>query len=553
MTRRRLLGVSAAMGAAAGGGLLAGCGKAQPSNTAAKPGSTSATAGKPRSGGKVSVNINNDPFDWDLSAAGKTLPNSNGMALAYESLLTVGAGPNVKYGDLTIQPLLAQKWEAPDVQTFTFHLRPNVKFADMAPVNGRALSSADVKWSYEYWSRTGQFAGKKLAPAQFAWFFEGIDSIQTPDPATAVVRFKTPYAPFLNYAASDFNPIVPHEIYDADGNLHNRIVGTGPWQLDSSSSQKGSQWVWKKNPSYWDTGKPYIDEVHWLVLPDVATVEAGFKSKQLDVLGADILGCNDASQVKQAVPTAAQFSYLLPAWEIYMQVQKPPLTDERVRQAVGYAIDRDAFIKTLDCGQGGWGLAGAFPTTMTQAEVKQVAKFDPQKSQQLLTAAGHPNGVDIPFIYPGNSYGQTYIDEMQLLQAQLKKVNINLQLNTMDKANFSKLKKSKNFVMTIQGKGDLLGDVDDYLFGTFYSKAKANYQDLNDTQLDKLLTEQRQEQDPAKRQQIIKQALTYIYDHALGFSIESRLGYQFAQPTLKGYAPQFGVHQLPLTTSWVQG
>jgi peptide/nickel transport system substrate-binding protein len=549
LSRRQVLRGGAYGGAALAAASLFACGS-KPRSGATAPGASS--AGKPRTGGQFAMNVNNDPFDWDMSYAGKTLPNGTGLALAYESLLTDQRGPNVKYGDLTVGPLLATKWENPDPQTYTFHLRPNVQFANVAPVNGRALSSADVKWSYEYWARTGQFAGKNLPEGQFDWFFEGMDSIQTPDANTAVVHFSAPFAPFLNYAASDFNPIVPHEIFDQYGSLKDHLVGTGPWQLDESSTQKGSRWVWKRNSTYWDSGKPYIDQVNWLVISDTSTVSSAFTTHQLDWLGNDVLSCNQAALMSKSDPSAVQYAFPLPGWEIYLNVSKTPLTDERVRQAISYGINRDEFIRTLDCGNGGWALAGAFPTTFTQEEIKQIVKYDPQQAKQLLSAAGFSNGVNLEFIYPGNEYGDSYISEMQLLQAQLKQVGVNLQLTTLDKDDFSNRKKSYNFVMTIQPKGDLLGDVDDYLFGTFYSKSKANYQRVNDPQLDALILQQRQEVDPTKRMQIIKQAIQYLNVHALGLCIDQRSSFEFTGARVKGYAPQFGMHAVPTADTWVQ-
>ena len=89
-------------------------------------------------------------------------------------------GPNIPYSQLKVEPELADKYESPDAQTWTFHLRPGVAFANLPPVNGRALTSEDVKWSFEYASRTGQFASKKLPQAQFDWYFEGLQSVQTP-------------------------------------------------------------------------------------------------------------------------------------------------------------------------------------------------------------------------------------------------------------------------------------------------------------------------------------------------------------------------------------
>ena len=71
------------------------------------------------------------------------------------------------------------------------------------------------------------------------------------------IRFKQPFVPFVSYTATPFMGILAREIYDQDGHYKDRIVGSGPYQLDSAASQKGARWVWKKNPSYWDSGKPY--------------------------------------------------------------------------------------------------------------------------------------------------------------------------------------------------------------------------------------------------------------------------------------------------------
>jgi peptide/nickel transport system substrate-binding protein len=543
--RRRLLGSSALSAAALA---LGACGSR---GGTASPGNSSGTA-KPRPGGTVSVNVQTDPFDWDLSYIGKSVPNSNGIALAYESLLTLKRPPEAKFGDIVVQPKLAEKWEAPDATTYTFHLRPNVRFANVEPVNGRPMTAADVVWSYEYWSRTGSIAAKKLPQAQFDWFFEGVDSIQAPDDSTVVVRFKQPFAPFLSYAASDYSPVVPHEIFDQDGHLKNRIAGTGPYQSVVPASQKGSRWSWKKNPTYWNSGLPYIDEVRWLVMKDTATSMAAFQTKQLDWLGGDVLNYQQATELKRIMPTATQFANIsINPLHLYMNIRTGPLADGRVRQAISLAMDRDEFIRTINGGQGAWALAGAFPDTFSADEVKQIIPHDPQKAKQLLAAAGYANGLSLDFTYPGNDYGDIFISEMQLFQAQLKPVGINLNLKNEDKSEFSNNKKIGKFTITLAPKGSLEGDIDSYLFATFYSKSKANYGGSNDPQLDNLLLAQRREADPTKRKELIRQAVKYVNETAQGLAVSYGMSYEFAQPALKNYSPQFGTFAHPQPDSWL--
>ena len=127
------------------------------------------------------------------------------------------------------------------------------------------------------------------------------------------MRFKKPFAPFLNYAASRGLPVQPHEIFDQDGSLTKRLAGSGPFQLDVANSQRGTRWVFKKNLDYWGAGQPYLDEVHCLVLPDDATVNAAFQSKQLDIIpvadGGDITP-QAAVQIKAAAPGAQMQGYV---------------------------------------------------------------------------------------------------------------------------------------------------------------------------------------------------------------------------------------------------
>ncbi len=548
LSRRRLIGAGAA-----GTGILAtlaACGK---TNARTSSGGSTAVSGAPRSGGKMNVRFTNDPFDWDMSFAGKSIPNDYGLSLAYDSLLTFKHGNGVDFGSAVLQPNLAIKWETPDAITYTFQMRPGVKFANLAPVNGRPLTSADVKWSYEYWSRTGPFAGnKKLPPSQYASYFEGLDSVQTPDDATVIVKFGKPFVPFINYAGSYFNPIVPHEIYDQDGNLQSRIAGTGPWQLDQAASQKGSKWVWRKNSNYWDSGRPYLDEVDWIILADQSAAESAFQTRQVDYLGVPAFAALSADQFRRANPLAAFAQYEPVGTSLYLNIntKRSPVNDARVRQAMSLGLDRDAFIKALSNGQGGWALSGAFPDTFSQAEIKQILKYEPAQAKQLLNAAGYANGADIEFIYPGTAYGQDYVSAIQLLQAQLKQVGINLTLKSLDKDAWTNNRKTLNFAMTGSAKGDLVADVDSWLFD-FHSGNKSNYSNVSDPQLDGLIDQQRQQVDGTKRAALIKEAIKLIATQAYSLSVWTGDNFQFWQPRVKGFAPNANVNQVPQTDTWV--
>jgi peptide/nickel transport system substrate-binding protein len=500
--------------------------------------------------------VASDPSDWDMGYMGRSTPNPYGIVLAHDTLLAAKHGPDVKYEELTLQPSLAESWETPDPQTYVFHVRRGIRFANLPPVNGRELTAADIKWTYEYWSRSGQFQGKNLPVAQYGWFFEGMRSVEAPDASTVVIRFDQPFAPFINYVASYWNPIVAHEIYDQDGNLRGRMVGTGPFQLDAASSQKGTRWVFKKNPTYWRTGTPYIYAVEWVVIPDDASATAAFQAKQVDIIAATgfMFDYKSANAVKAANPTAVMYPYISfgPLLFIYINNRATPLNDARVRQAIACATDYDEFINTFAGGQGERSLAGAFPDTFSQDEIRQMQRYDPAQAKQLLAAAGFPNGLDIEFIYTP-AYGQLHLSGIQLFQAQLKRVGINLTLRAMDATALSTARGQGKYSLTATPRTTaLVGDVDSYAFANFHTGSANNESKVSDVKLDQLLEAQRRELDQAKRRDLVRQAVRLINDQAYSIAIFRASSYQLWQPYFKGYAPNFGTLGTPQAGSWLE-
>jgi peptide/nickel transport system substrate-binding protein len=541
--RRRVLGAAGAAGA-----LLAACGGR---TSTSKP----ASSEQPQAGGTVTVRQLVDPFDWDVTYLGKNIPNRQGFQHAYGSLLRFKGGPGVKFEDLILQPGLAERWETPDSQTYIFHMRNGVKYANLAPVNGRALSSADVKFSYEYQSRIGQFGESKLPASQNAWMFEGVKSIETPEPTTAVLHLDKPFVPFLNYAASWQTPIVPHEIFDIDGNFKNRLAGTGAWQLDTAASQKGSRWVWKRNPAYWDAGKPFIDQITWVIVPDDEAAQAAFQTRQLDIMpgpGGNITPPS-VEKLKAARPDAIIDDHISVApWHLYMLTSQPPLNDLRVRQAISLSLDRDEFVRVMANGKGGWAMAGAFPDTFSQDEIKGLLKQDLAQAKSLLEAAGHGSGLDLEFIYPGTSLGDGFIQGIQLLQSQLKRSGIDLVFKSIDKQDWLGRKQAKKYTITTSTK-DLAEDIDSYIYAVFYPNSVANYGDVNDPTLTAMLDASRREEDSAKRREIIRQAARRVnVDQVWALAVYYPNAVDIWQPRLKNYAPTFAAASgWPLESSWL--
>ena len=525
--------LGAAMTVGMGSTLLA-CGRSKSRGTRAS--SAAAVAeGRPKEGGQLNRAEADDISTFD--PATRLTIVKKVMTLTNDGLLNFKVGPRVKYNDYVITAGLAESWETPDAQTYTFHIRKGVRFADLPPLNGRPFTASDARWSIEYLSHSGDL--KNLPKAPSTSMFEGLSSTETPDGSTLVARFAQPFAPFLSYIASVFTPMLAHEILDADGDFSKRTVGTGPWQLDSGASQKGSRWVFKKNPTYWDKGRPYIDQINWLIIPDDATANAAFQSKQIDMVDSG-LSFDTTEQLKKAVPGVVVDAHRgLRGTFFYMNTSRAPLNDVRVRQAFALSIDRDEFVKTFTHGQGEWALASGLPDLFAQDEVRQILKDDPAQARSLVAEAGYQNGVDIEFAYPGASYGQESVSELELLQSQVKRGGINLSLKSVDKSIEGNLRRSGNYQMEESPHAApfiVAGDLDAPLYGFYHPGSPTNFNRVNDPKLTALVEAQRHEVDRAKRRDLWRQGVRYINEVPWAQALVYEVDYALWHPYLKNYA-----------------
>jgi peptide/nickel transport system substrate-binding protein len=541
LPRRRLLTTSTALlGAAA----LGSCGRSAGSPSTP----TASSAAKPKTGGDFTWAQQIDPFDYDPT--GKVLQNGPWIELGYNSLLSIKHGAGVGYTDLVSEPSLAEKWETPDAQTFTFHLRQGAKWQNLSPVNGRPVTADDVRFSMEYQSRTGAFKDSKIPTSINVSMYEGLDSVQTPDASTAVVKFKQPFVPFLQHMSLERNAILAHEVFDKEGSFSNTMVGTGPWQLDPGQSQQGTRWAMVRNPNYFLTGRPYIDRVNILVLKDNATMVSAFQTKQIDLLNQQYVTPANAPQIARANPTAVDYPFNdTRGGLLFENVKKPPLDDIRIRKAIALSIDRDAFLKTFYDGKGEWAVAGGQPGLFTHDEIHSLLKYDPAQAKQLVADAGFPNGVNLELHY-SPARGDMGTQIVQLIQAQLKDGNLNVTLKPEDEATFSDSQRKGQFQLDYEVKPQV-GDIDAYIFYNWYSKSNGNFGGVNDSNLDALLESQRSTVDPAKRSEILRQAVRLIVDNGYYTAFCYGQGHFFWQPFLKNFAPNIAHNTMPVYDSWI--
>jgi peptide/nickel transport system substrate-binding protein len=255
----------------------------------------------------------------------------------YSQLMKINLGTYDEVPQGVTEPDFAESFEiSGDGLTITFKLR-GAKFDDRPPTNGRVSDSGDVKYSWERWeagnTRRQDLSNNVTKDAP-------VMRVETPDKERAVFKLAFPFAPFMAYMSSSFFPFIyPVE---ANGGYNTRGIarGTGAWRKEDSSPSGDA--VLQRNPTYWDSERPYFDTLHIHDLTEATTILAQFQSGALD-FNLNILQ-EDVLQLKKSNPNLVMYQRPFFAkgsgGVFFGRRQGSPFNDDRVRKALSMNLDR---------------------------------------------------------------------------------------------------------------------------------------------------------------------------------------------------------------------
>jgi peptide/nickel transport system substrate-binding protein len=473
-----------------------------------------------------------DVLTSDIDPHASPTPTMFVSGRIFNSLLEMRMKPDLTGFDIT--PGLADKHEQPDQLTYTFTLAPDIKTHNKAPLDGRALTAEDVVANLQLIA-----APPKDVASRFirSFNFEGYESITAIDERTVQVKFKTPFSPFLTYIADPFNVIIPKPILDKYGPILEdsaALVGTGPFVLDSYTPKIKSRVV--KNPNYFRKDRPYFDAVETTIIEDPSTRIASLRSGAIDWLTGFNKEQGDA--LKSTNPELKSASIAQLSGAVWMfNVDKTPVNDPKVREAIDAALDREELIALLLGGDGQVTGApippglGAF--SWNREEIKTRYARNIQKAKQLLSAAGHPNGISIPFMGPNN-----YSQQCTAMKAQLEQAGIKLDpFELIEYAAFTDRRIKKDYTTSFFIRAQY-ADPEEFLFKDLHSPpASRNYYNYANPSLDTLLDNQRQESDQSKRAQVLKDAQRIVMDDRPILSLYVANAQFMWQKKLEGFLP----------------
>jgi peptide/nickel transport system substrate-binding protein len=295
---------------------------------------------------------------------------------------------------------------------------------------------------------------------------------------------------------------------------------------------------------------PYVDGIEWQITPNDAARVALLRTGKVDfVHTTGLLAGEEAIPLLQTNPDLKVFKYQNLNWGmLYMRTDQPPFNDVRVRRALSLALNRQAWLETLDFGEGCL-ITGPIPCALPQwkldvkemdpAKAKYLAGFDREEARRLLAEAGHAKGFTTPlFHHPG--YTTPWPSRYELAVDELSKVGIKVELKPQEYGDYISTTYLGKFEKLAMGPITPFLEVDDYLYGVFYPGQPNNRSHVNDAELNTMLLAQRRELDPEKRKRIVHDIQRYVADKAYYVYVPIGLSYHVHQPHLKGFAPKIG-------------
>jgi peptide/nickel transport system substrate-binding protein len=341
------------------------------------------------------------------------------------------------------EPMLAASYTvSPDLKTYTFKLRPNVKFSDGTP-----LTTDDVVSSLH-----NAFTMKG---SQIAFLGDKIASITAPDSSTVVVQLSSPWR-YLLSDLSGFNAaILPKALIEKEGydNFLKHPVGTGPFEL--KSLDPGNSVTLVRNPNYWQPGRPYLDSITLKVVrSDVARATA-VTGGQADI--AQDPPPNQLAALKTNNSIRVLSFPLSQVETIDFNVKNPPFGNLKLRQAISLAIDRNAIV------QAGLFGAGTVATTFLVGPPAQTLQntslnlypYDPTRARQLVQESGLPAPITIPLQL---SQGAVQDAIAAVVQQNLAAVGIKVNIVRNDYSAIQSSVSSGNYSAASRNWSDYIGD-----------------------------------------------------------------------------------------------
>lgn len=484
---------------------LVACGpQAAPTAAPTSPPPEAPEVAEPGEGGTIIVGLQAEPTTLDSAQISDY--NSHRAAYGmYDHLL------RFKDESTAVEPGLVESWEiSDDGLVYTLHLRKGVKFHDGTDFNAEAVKfniERQIDPNHPYHD-TGEFPY-----AEFTWGM--VDKIEVADEYTVNMTLKEIFAPFLNHLAMHPAAMVSPAAIEKHGrDISIQPVGTGPFKF--ASWTPGVEVVLEKNPDYWGD-PPKIDRVIYRPI-----IEDQSRLTELEAGGVNFIvniPPDELARLKEDDRFTVVEQAGMHTWWVAFNHTRAPFDDTRVRQAMNYAVNKQAIVDNILKGTGILAINPLPPVVWSYTDDVQRYDYNPEKAKELLTEAGYPDGFSCVFWIPESGSGmQQPVPMGTAMQADLKAVGIDCKIETFEWGTYL----DKVIVPPEDAEFDLMemswigdnGDPDNHLYillsGEQWPPHGYNMGFYKNDEVDALLREARTTLDQAKRTELYVKAQKLI-------------------------------------------
>ena len=420
-----------------------------------------------------------------------------------------------------LTPWLAQGHTmSTDGKTWTFALRPGVKFSDGSPLTGE-----DVVFSIH---RAATDASGPLSFLDFA-----IKSIKASDTSTVTFELSQPWAPFLSDISVFANSILPNDFGgQSESAFFANPIGTGPFVL--KSFQKGAGVLLTRNKNYWQSNKPYLDEVSFSYIPDDNQRVEQLKGGEVDVISAV-----PPAQVSSLKADVSLVLEEFGSWAVDLLFFNEKLAyfkDRHVRRAIAHAINipQLAQITTFGTAQPG---NSFFPPSLQYYAKVATLGYSLSAAKAELKQSAYPHGFSTSILVPsGNTQ---YVDAATVIQSGLKPLNIAVSIQELDNAAYTAAFEAFDYEAMINFATNDISDPDEMAsFQVDYEDGGSHsfWTDYNDPAAIALVREAETTFDNAKRAALYEQIQAIVAQDAPYIALDYPPNIYAWQPSLHGFA-----------------
>ncbi len=386
---------------------------------------------------------------------------------------------------------LATAWNSPDDKTWVFDLVDNATFH-----NGEKFGPDDVVYTFE------RILDPKTA-SSYAPLYNAISKVEATGPTQVTFHLTSSFGPFLSNLANN-GEIVNQKAVESKDPARNP-VGTGPFEF--VEWVQGDHITLKKNANYFLQGRPYLDGIQFrFLLVD---------QSRIDALRSGDLNWSDAVPLQQlnTLKSDPAFNYVTSATAgipdfIAMNTKKPPFDNKLVRQAVYWALDRDAIREVAYFGAGESGIEEV-PTGSSWYDGTSLVQPDTEKAKSLLQQAGITGTLDVEYL--GLPQYPELLKTGEVMQQQLKAIGINMSIKQVEVGVWFNEFIKGNYQITSAYQERTI-DPDNFYALVIHTGGDINTTGYSNPQADQLIDQARTETDTQKRFDLYKQLSQIVFD-----------------------------------------